>query len=94
MGQERMVLVCQYRSCRKEGSEAVLSELLANPVDGVVVQGTGCLGLCGAGTIVLVVPDQIYYWRVKPSSVPRIISEHLLNGQPVSAMLHPRLHPI
>ncbi|MFN3925864.1 MAG: (2Fe-2S) ferredoxin domain-containing protein [Pseudanabaenaceae cyanobacterium] len=63
---EGLVLVCQYHSCSKCGSEKVLAEFVHTAPVGVTVQGTGCLGLCASGPIVLVIPDQVYYWRVPP----------------------------
>ena len=90
---QRLVVVCQYRSCQRYGSVQVLQKLLAEAPSGVIVQPSGCLGLCGSGPIVLVMPDDLYYWRVSPAVVAEIIHQHLIHNQPVLLMLHPRLHP-
>jgi len=42
-------------------------------MEGITVSGCGCLGLCGSGPIVLVLPDQVYYWHVKPKDAEVII---------------------
>ncbi len=89
---QRLVIVCQYRSCQRYGSAKVLQKLMADVPSGVTVQPSGCLGLCGSGPIVLVMPDDLYYWRVSPAEVEVIIHQHLIHHQPVQAMLHPRLH--
>jgi (2Fe-2S) ferredoxin len=88
----RQVLVCQYRTCRKDGSAQILAELqYAAPPD-VEVTACGCLGLCGSGPMVLVTPGNTYYWHVKPSQVDILVKQHLIAGQPIKSMLHRRLH--
>jgi len=89
---ERLVVVCQYRSCLRYGSAEVLAKLMADAPSGVTVQPSGCLGLCGSGPIVLVMPDDLYYWRVNGAVTEAIITQHLIHNQPVLTMLHPRLH--
>lgn len=90
---EKLVLVCQFRTCLKDGAAKVLAALQAEEIAGVTVAGCGCLGLCGSGPMVLVSPDEVYYWRVSPEEVPIIVKKHLRGGKPVITMLHPRLHP-
>jgi (2Fe-2S) ferredoxin len=53
---------------------------------------SGCLGQCGNGPMVLVLPDLVWYCGVKPSEVPQVIEQHLCDGKPVSAMLYRRFH--
>jgi len=43
--------------------------------------------------MVHVMPDDIWYWRVQPVEVLAIAERHLINGQPIQAMLYPRYHP-
>ena len=89
----RCVLVCQYRSCQKNGSAAVLEAFQAARLPGVTVRGCGCQGQCSTGATVRVLPDETWYCRVKPSDVPAIAQQHLQNGRPVARLLHPRFHP-
>jgi (2Fe-2S) ferredoxin len=88
----RQVFVCQNRTCRKDGSDRVLAALKAQVPTNVEIVACGCLGLCGAGPMVLVTPENMYYWRVKKSEVPVLIEQHLIGGKPVKSMLHRRLH--
>ncbi|WP_019499180.1 (2Fe-2S) ferredoxin domain-containing protein [Pseudanabaena sp. PCC 6802] len=88
----RQVFVCQNRTCRKDGSERILAALKAQSPANVEVIACGCLGLCGAGPMILVTPENMYYWRVRKSEVPVLIEQHLIGGKPVKSMLHPRLH--
>ncbi|WP_425214855.1 (2Fe-2S) ferredoxin domain-containing protein [Tumidithrix helvetica] len=90
---QRQVLVCQYRTCKKDGSANVLKVFQAEPIPNVTVSACGCLGLCGSGPIVVVLPDNIYYWHVQPKEVAQLVEKHLLNDQPLCTMMHPRLHP-
>ena len=52
----------------------------------VVVAQTGCLGMCRYEPIVEITcpgKEKVTYVNVKPEMVPRIVSEHVVNGNPV-----------
>jgi len=91
--QRRFVVVCQNRSCLRSGSDAVLAALQEAAKSGTFVQATGCLGQCGAGPMVQVSPDNVWYCQVRVKDVPDIVSEHFENNRPVQRLLHPRFHP-
>lgn len=88
----RQILVCQNRTCRKQGSAAVLAAFQSSLVTDITVIGSGCLGQCGSGPMVLVMPEQIWYSRVHPSEVPAVVKRHLQGGHPVVSMLYPKYH--
>lgn len=88
----RRVLVCQSRTCGKLGAAAVLAAFQMSPVADVTVIGSGCLGQCGNGPMVLVEPEQVWYSRVHPNEVSAVVERHLRGGQPVAAMLYPKFH--
>lgn len=88
----RRVLVCQYRTCTKDGAEEVLATLQQQQIANVKVEACGCLGLCGSGPMVLVLPDHVYYWKTTPENAQIIIESHLLSNTPIESMMHPRLH--
>lgn len=88
----RHVEVCQYRNCLGNGSGEVLAALQGQSLAGVTVTGTGCLGQCSIGPTVHVLPDQVWYCRVKESDVAAI-ADYLRGGVPVKRLLHPRFHP-
>lgn len=90
--ESRCVLVCQYHSCLKNGSAAVLAAFEAQKVAGVKVEACSCQGQCTTGPTVRVTPEEIWYCRVKPSDVPLIVEEHLKGGKPVEALFNPRIH--
>jgi (2Fe-2S) ferredoxin len=89
----RRVLVCQHRTCTKDGSAEVLATFRRQKIENVSVEACGCLGLCGSGPMVLVLPENIYYWRITPKKVQIIIEMHLIGGIQVQSIMHPRLHP-
>jgi (2Fe-2S) ferredoxin len=88
----RQILVCQNRTCRKQGSVAVLKAFHAATPDNISVVGSSCLGQCGNGPMVLVIPDRIWYSRVCAGEVPAVVERHLQGGRPVTAMLYPKYH--
>jgi (2Fe-2S) ferredoxin len=88
----KQVLVCQSRSCRKQGAAAVLAAFKHLSVTEVTVMGSNCLGQCGSGPMVLVMPEQIWYSGVQSSEVPAVVERHLLGGRPVESMLYPKYH--
>lgn len=89
----RQVLVCQYRTCTKDGAGQVLAALQQQKIPNVTIKSCGCLGLCGSGPIVMVLPDNVYYWHITPKKAQAIIITQLLGNTPIQSMLHPRLHP-
>ncbi|MEM7579960.1 MAG: ferredoxin [Mastigocoleus sp.] len=88
----KCVQVCQNRTCRKQGASSVLKAFLALPVPGITVKSSGCLGQCGNGPMVLVLPNEIWYCGIRPHEVPLVIEQHLLNGKVVPQLLYPKFH--
>jgi (2Fe-2S) ferredoxin len=88
----RCVLICQYRSCGRNGAAEVLSTFQASVPFGVFANASDCMGQCAAGVTVRVMPDDIWYCRIKSSDVPVIVKQHLWADQPVQNLLHPRFH--
>ena len=74
----------------KDGAAVVgkfLEELEERGLSGeVMVSNTGCLGLCEKGPIVVVYPDNIWYGKVKPEDVERIMEEHIESGNIVKTL--------
>lgn len=89
----KQVVVCQNTACRKFGAKSVLAifQQLA-PAD-VQVESRRCLGQCGNGPMVIILPEQIWYDRVHPDEVPTIVEQHLRQDQPVKGLLYRKFHP-
>ncbi|MEL6132535.1 MAG: (2Fe-2S) ferredoxin domain-containing protein [Bacteroidota bacterium] len=50
----------------------------------VEVVEVSCLKQCLTGISLMILPDKIYYGQVKSTDLPRIIEEHLIEGNPVN----------
>ncbi|MBW4691386.1 MAG: (2Fe-2S) ferredoxin domain-containing protein [Lyngbya sp. HA4199-MV5] len=90
----QQILICQNRTCLKQGAIAVLAAFQARPVPGWSVIKAGCMGQCGNGPMVRILPDNIWYCGVRPEEVPEVVKRHLINGRPVRAMLSPHFHAV
>ncbi|WP_017305425.1 (2Fe-2S) ferredoxin domain-containing protein [Spirulina subsalsa] len=67
------ILVCQNRTCRRQGSEKILKVLAGCDLPGVRVVGCGCLGHCGSGPMVLILPELLWYEGVTLGGIQAII---------------------
>jgi len=72
------VRVCQNRTCKKQGAAKVLAAFAALSIPDVTVTASSCLGECGNGPMVLILPDMVWYSSVQPDEVSLLIEESLL----------------
>ncbi len=47
----------------------------------VKVLETGPIGISGKGVVLIVYPDRVYYYNVKPNDIKCIVEEHILKGK-------------
>lgn len=96
------IFACQNRTCRRDGSGAVLEmlrqEIAAHGLtERIDLQQTGCLGQCGNGPMLIVVQpetgEEVWYDRMRAEEVPLLVSQHLIDGQPLVDMLYRARHP-
>jgi len=81
---------CGIAAGAREVMTAILEELAKRHLEDVSVCQTGCIGMCQQEVLVDVVkPDQprITYGRVKPTDIPKIIAEHVVNGRIVEELV-------
>ncbi len=71
----------------------MLAAFLSQVSSDVAIVPIGCQGQCHLGATVRVMPDEVWYCRVKPQDVETIAQSHLQNDQTVDRLLHPRFHP-
>lgn len=92
MSSQKSVLVCQNTACRKAGATKVLAAFQASQLADITVIGSRCLGQCGNGPMVVVMPEEIWYGRVHAEEVPAVVERHLRGGCPVAGMLYRKFH--
>ncbi|MBP8785527.1 MAG: (2Fe-2S) ferredoxin domain-containing protein [Synergistaceae bacterium] len=69
---------------------AVLEEIAKRNLQGITVRQTGCIGMCQKEPLMDIVrpgEPRVTYGNLKPEDVPRIISEHLVNGRVVEDLV-------
>ncbi len=84
----RQVSICHDSKCRKRGSDAlarqIKEELQARGLGGKVeARCGGCNSLCKRGPSMVVKPDGVRYAELTAEAISRIISQHLMGGEPV-----------
>ena len=87
------LFVCGGTGCTSSGSPKIIEKLeeefKANGLtDKVQIVKTGCFGLCERGPIMIVYPEGSFYSRVNIDEIPRIVKEHLVEGNPVKEFLY------
>lgn len=84
----RQVWICHDSKCRKRGSDAlarqIKEELQARGLGGKVeARCGGCNSLCKRGPSIVVKPDGVRYAELTAEAISRIVSQHLMGGEPV-----------
>lgn len=75
---------CGIAAGAREVMTAILDEIAKWNIQNVVVQQTGCIGMCEKEVLVDIVrpgEPRITYGNVKAQDVPKIIAEHVVNGR-------------
>ncbi len=78
---------CGIAAGARETMRAVLDEIEANNLAGVVVKQTGCIGMCELEPIVMVEAGghpKVTYGKVNPERARRIMKDHVMGGKVVS----------
>lgn len=86
------VLVCMGAGCVSAGSEQIKKELenkiREKGIDAEVkIIGTGCMGPCERGPLIVIYPEGTFYQKVSLGDVDLIVDEHLLKGRIVKKLL-------
>ena len=84
---EHIIHVCGSTGCVSSDSQAVLAAFekevnFLGLQDKVLVKQVGCMGLCAAGPVVSIKPDNLLYKTVKVEDVPQILRA-LIKGEAV-----------
>ncbi|MGD9045655.1 MAG: NADH-quinone oxidoreductase subunit NuoF [Desulfobacterales bacterium] len=87
------LMLCGGTGCHASGSrdfqETLQKELeLKELSDEIKIIETGCNGFCAVGPVMLVLPEGIFYQKLKAKDVPHLVEEHFLKGRPVKKLLY------
>lgn len=87
---EHIIHVCGSTGCVSSDSQAVLAAFekevnFLGLQDKVLVKQVGCMGLCAAGPVVSIKPDNLLYKTVKVEDVPQILRA-LIKGEVVEEL--------
>uniref|UniRef100_A0A7C4EVV9 NADH-quinone oxidoreductase subunit NuoF n=1 Tax=Desulfomonile tiedjei TaxID=2358 RepID=A0A7C4EVV9_9BACT len=87
------ITLCSGSACHASGSREVAArfqqEIEAQGLtDQVEFRRTGCHGFCERGPIVVIHPDEICYFQIKPDDVPEIISETIKEKKIIDRLLY------
>ena len=89
----KTILVCQGNICISSDSAKVLATFQIDCPSDMKISGCSCLGQCGNGPMVLILPEKTWYSEVSGNAVKMIIKRHLLGNKPVVSLLYPKFHP-
>jgi NADH-quinone oxidoreductase subunit F len=85
---ERTLLFCSGSGCVSsncvEVRDALITELdKAGLAEKVKLSLTGCIGICEVGPRLTVMPDGVFYCRLKPEDMKKIVKKHLVDNEVV-----------
>lgn len=52
----------------------------------VMINNTGCFGICDKGPIAVVYPEGVWYGNLTEDDVEKIVEQHIMKGVPVSEL--------
>jgi NADP-reducing hydrogenase subunit HndC len=87
------ITLCSGSACHASGSREVAARIeeeiekqgLGAAVD---LRKTGCHGFCERGPIIVIHPEEICYFQIKPEDVPEIISQTIKEKQVIERLLY------
>lgn len=93
--EKKEILVCCGTACRANNSLKIaddLEKILKKNDKKInvkrVLKGTGCHGFCEKGPLVVIMPEEIFYCKVKEKDVEEIFEKTILNNEIVKRLLY------
>ncbi len=87
------ITLCSGSACHASGSREVAASIEEEIQkqglgDAVELRKTGCHGFCERGPIIVIHPEEICYFQIKPEDVPEIISQTIKEKKVVERLLY------
>ncbi|MEW6529815.1 MAG: NADH-ubiquinone oxidoreductase-F iron-sulfur binding region domain-containing protein [Thermodesulfobacteriota bacterium] len=87
------ITLCSGSACHasrsREVAASIQEEIRKQGLDGEVeLRRTGCHGFCERGPIIVIRPEEICYFQIKPEDVPEIISETIKEKKIIERLLY------
>ncbi|MBW1797158.1 MAG: 4Fe-4S binding protein [Deltaproteobacteria bacterium] len=87
------ITLCSGSACHATGSgevaasieEEIKNQGLSDEVD---IRKTGCHGFCERGPIIVIHPEEICYFQIKPEDVPEIVSRTIKEKKVIERLLY------
>ena len=78
--------------CFQKGSVNIVQKFMQEIEDrdlsgDVMINNTGCFGICEKGPVLVVYPEGVWYGNVTEDDVERIFDEHIEGGKPVKDLM-------
>lgn len=85
-GYKYKIMLCSGAGCISSESLAVKEELIKclnskRLAESVYIVETGCMGTCDIGPVMIVMPEGVFYTKLRPEDVGPIVDSHLVNGR-------------
>jgi len=81
---------CGIAAGAREVMSAILDEIAKRKLEDISIRQTGCIGMCEKEVIIdVILPGEprITYGGVTTANVPKIILEHVINGQIIKELV-------
>lgn len=90
---ERHILICGGPGCKASNSDNIYKAFneeikRLNLENDIKIITTGCFGFCAKGPVIEIMPDRVFYIKVKEADVKEIIESHILEGKIVEGLLY------
>jgi NADH-quinone oxidoreductase subunit F len=90
---DRTLLFCSGSGCVSSNCEEVRDALILELEEAGLTSSTklcltGCIGICEVGPRMTVLPDGVFYCKLKPEDMKKIVNEHLLNNRIVEELCY------
>ncbi len=87
------ITICSGSACHasssKEVAASIEEEIIKQGLSGQVdIRKTGCHGFCERGPIIVIHPEKICYFQIKPEDVPEIIAQTIMEKKVIERLLY------